>query len=330
MVLETVEDPKPGPWDIILKVKGCGICNTDIKILRGRIPAPYVTLPHILGHEIAGEIVALGSEVKGCAIGQNGAAYHYVTCGCCEMCLKGNENVCLSVKRLGFELPGGMAEFVKIPYRNFCPYSPHLQDGPMSILADAVATPYHSLKTLANVQVGQDILIVGIGGLGIHAVQLSVLMGARVIAADRKREVLELAGQYGAEFLVNTSLHNLRDEVSDITKGRGVDAVIELVGSPQTLAMSLPCLKKKGRLIMIGYDPSHPFPLNLLDMHYNEWTVQGSKGASRQDILEVIDLIERGKIKPLISREVHWTRANEMLRDLEEAKVAGRVVLKFD
>ena len=205
MVIEDVPDPVPGPLDVILRVRACGVCGTDLKIVSGKIPPPIVTLPHTPGHEIAGEVVAVGSTVRDLSPGQKGIVYFYLGCKDCEMCRTGRENVCFSVKRLGFELPGGFAEFVRLPAYNFCTFKEDLSSSEMAILPDAVATSYHALKTLADVRAGQDVLIMGVGGLGIHAVQIAKLMGAKVTAADRREGPLKLARGYGADATADVS-----------------------------------------------------------------------------------------------------------------------------
>ena len=329
MSLESVGDPVPGPLEIILCVKACGVCGTDLKIVSGRIPPPIVTLPHTLGHEIAGEVVAIGPAVKNVSVGQKGIAYFYIGCKDCEMCRTGRENVCFSIRRLGFELPGGFAEFVKMPSYNFCPLSGRLSINEMAVLPDAVVTSYHALKTMAEVKAGQDVLIMGTGGLGIHAVQIAKLMGARVIAVARREGPFKLASEFGADFVVDSSSENSSKKVLEITKGQGVDVVIENVGSSQSMRWSLPCLKRRGRLVLVGYDPSDPYPLNAMEMHYNEWVICGSRVATKQELLEVIQLAERGEIKPIVSRLFDWTQANEALREIQKRTGMGRTVLTF-
>jgi len=329
MSLEKLADPVPGPSDIILRVKACGVCGTDLKIVSGRIPTPIVTLPHTPGHEIAGEVVAVGSGVTDVKIGQRGVAYFYIGCKECEMCRTGRENVCFSIRRLGFELPGGFAEFVKMPAYNFCPFDQDIPFHQMAVLPDAVATSYHALKTMADVKVGQDVLVMGVGGLGIHAVQIAELMGARVFAVDRRSEPLRLASELGADFMIDSSDPESQKKVLSVTKGKGVDVIIENVGSIQSFQWCLPSLKRGGRLILVGYDPSVPLAINGMEMHYNEWTISGSRTSTKQDVLEVIDLVQRAKIKPIIYRQLDWERANEAIDELKSRKGIGRTVLTF-
>ncbi|MBM4324627.1 MAG: zinc-binding dehydrogenase [Deltaproteobacteria bacterium] len=329
MSLEEREDPVPGPSEIVLRVKACGVCGTDLKIVSGKIPPPIVTLPHTPGHEIAGEVVAVGSSVKNISIGQKGIVYFYVSCKDCEMCRTGRENVCFSIRRLGFELPGGFAEYVKMPVYNFCPVPEDLSLHEWAILPDALATSYHALKTMAEVKAGQDVLILGVGGLGIHAIQIAKLVGARVFAVARREEPLQLANEQGADFVINSSQEGSSKKVMELTQGRGVDVVIENVGSAQSMSWSLSCLKRRGRLVIVGYDPLNPYPLNPMEMHYNEWILCGSRVSTKQELLEVIDLVQRRRIKPVITKQMPWLEANKAIEELKGKKEIGRTVLTF-
>ena len=194
----------------------------------------------------------------------------------------------------------------------------------MSILTDAVATSYHAIVTLAEVRLGQTVLIVGAGGLGIHGVQIAKLCGARVIVADRKEKALRLAEGFGADLLIQGGPV---EAIREITRGKGVDAVIECVGSKDTLSWSLPSLKKGGKLIIVGYVPGQPFPLDTMAMHYNEWDIKGSRLCTKTELLQVIRLVEQGKIKPVVSKTFPMEKANEALKDLPSEGTTGRLVL---
>lgn len=321
-----VETPQIGDNEILLQVKACGLCQTDLKIYKGEIPPPIVTLPHTPGHEVAGQVAAVGKNVHTVRNGDRGVLYIYLACHTCESCLGGRENLCPNLKRVGFELPGGYAEYLKVPASLFCPFEPHLPFEKMAVLTDAVATSYHAITALADAKLGQTVLIVGVGGLGIHGVQIAKLCGARVLAADKKEKALSLAKQFGADFLVNTE-HNPGDAVKDITRGKGVDAVIECVGAKDTLSWSLPSLKKGGKLVIVGYTPAQPFPLDTMAMHYNEWEVKGSRLCTKGELLQVIRLVEEGRIEPVISRTYPMEKANEALMELQAEGTIGRLVL---
>ncbi|MBN1102281.1 MAG: alcohol dehydrogenase catalytic domain-containing protein [Deltaproteobacteria bacterium] len=321
-----VETPSIGEDEILLQVKACGLCYTDLKIYRGEIPPPIVTLPHTPGHEVAGVVVEVGDRVQGIRKGDAGVLYIYVTCRNCEPCLTGYENLCPNLKRVGFELPGGFAQYVKVPAYAFCPFDPCRSFEEMSILTDAVATSYHAIVGLAGVRPGQTVLIVGAGGLGIHGVQIAKLCGAKVIVADRKEKALSLAQEHGADFLIGPD-RTPSEAIRDITRGKGVDAVLEFVGSKETLAWSLPSLRKGGKLIIVGYAPGQPFPLDTMAMHYNEWDIKGSRLCTKTELLRVIGLVEEGKIQPVVSKTFPMEKANDALMELPNEETAGRIVL---
>ena len=328
MELTEVETPPILEDQILLKVKACGICQTDLKIFRGEIPPPIVTLPHIPGHEVAGEVVDVGEKVTGIQEGDIGVLYIYVACHRCEWCLNGQENLCPDLKRIGFELPGGYAQYVCVSSYAFCPFDPKSPFEEMAILTDAVATSYRAINVLGNVKPGQNVLIVGAGGLGIHGVQIAKLCGARVLVAERKEKALQLAEQFGADFLIRADERPL-EAIRDITKGKGVDTVIEFVGSKETLNWSLSSLKKGGKLIIVGYAPGQPFPLDTMAMHYNEWELKGARLCTKAELLQVIRLVEEKKIKPFVSKTFPFEKANEALKVLQQETTVGRLVLTF-
>ncbi len=319
--------PEPGPGEVLLRVTHCGICGTDLKIVTGQLPE-VITLPHVPGHEIAGEVASVGPGVTGLEPGQRGVVYPYLSCGDCELCRGGRENICFRVRRLGFELPGGFARYVKLPAYNFCRTGGAVPPGEMSVLADAAATPYHALKTVGRLAPGQRLLIVGAGGLGLFAVQVARLMGARVAAADLRPGALQAAQSFGAELLVDPGHSDPRRAVLDWTRGRGVDLVLEGVGVEATFRWSIACLKRGGRLVIMGYDPVNPLPLGAKEMHYNEWTVAGTRLAPKQELVEVIELVEQGALRSVATRRRRLREANEALRELADGDRVGRIVLE--
>lgn len=328
--LESVETPKPGPDEIVIRVQACGVCGTDLKIISGSLPPEVISLPHTPGHEIAGEVVEVGSAVKNISIGDRGVAYIYIVCRDCEMCRTGNENVCFNVQRLGFELPGGFAEYVKMPAYNFCPIDSSQPIENMVVLTDAALTAYHAVQNLAQVKSGETVLIVGSGGLGSHAVQFCKLAGARTIVADRRDSALEMARRFGADETINSERCAPLEAIHDLTGGKGVEVVIEIVGSEATLQWSIRALKRRGRLALTGYDPLRPAQLPTLEMHYNEWFILGTRHGLKQELLEIISMAEQKRISPVVSATFPWKQANDVLEKLKQQTEVGRMVLTFD
>ena len=325
--VEEVRNPSLGPGEVLVRVQYCGICGTDLKIVEGKLP-DIVKLPHIPGHEIAGTLVEIGQDVKNLRIGDWGIVYPYVACKDCELCRTGRENICFSIKRFGFELNGGFAEYVSVPAYNFCKVEGSMEIlKSLAVLTDAGATPYHGLKTVANLTLGQRVLIVGAGGLGLHGVQVARLLGAPVSVVDIREENRSLAVKFGAELALSTTDEAARKKILSWTEGKGVDVVLEGVGSPLTFEWALSCLKRGGTLVIMGYDPSTPLSLNGKEMHYNEWKVSGTRLATKQELLELIDLAIGGRLKPVVTMELPLEEVNRGLEILKQGNTPGRIVL---
>lgn len=322
-----IAEPELGPLDAVVRVRACGICRTDVKLRDGEILPTIIKLPHVMGHEAAGEVVAVGEQVTCVKPGDRVVVYLYVTCGNCEHCRSGRENLCPQLGRVGFELQGAFAEFIVVPAKQLLKIGDAVSFEKAAVLTDAVVVPYHAIRNQAKVAVGDTVLIVGIGGLGIHAVQIARLAGARVIAADISEERLALARELGAHHTVNSIGGDPLEEVRQITGGMGVDAVIENVGAPETLTWSLPATKKGGKLIIVGYSPGRPFPLDTMAMHYNEWEIIGSRLATKQSLADVAELLNRGEIRPWVTKTFALEQADEALDQLAQGTTIGRSVL---
>lgn len=328
LIFKEVPVPKLKAGEALIKVLNCGVCGTDIKIFRGLMPPSIITLPHIMGHEVVGEVVSVAPDVKDVKIGERVVVYFYLSCGKCRLCQSGRENICMNVKRCGFEMNGGYAQFQKIPAKNVCP----IQDIPSeqaAILPDAIATSYHAIKTQGQVRIGDRVLIVGCGGLGIHAVQIARLCGAEVAVVNIIQRQLDRAGEFGKDIhLINSQKTDPVEYIRDWTKGEGVEVVIETVGLPETLSWSFPSLKRGGRLVIVGYKPGHPFSLDIMSMHLNEWEIVGTRLSTKQELTEVIRLVQEHEITPIADRVFPLEKANEALKAVEEGNVVGRIVLE--
>lgn len=326
--LVEMDVPAVGAEEALVRVRACGVCRTDVKIRDGEIPPPIVTLPHVPGHEAAGEVVAVGEAVTRVSPGDRVVVYMYVSCGRCRACGTGRENLCPTLTRVGFELRGAFAEYLVVPAKQLLPLPDDLPFEQAGVLTDAVVVPYHALKRQARVGVGDTVLIVGVGGIGIHAVQIAKAAGLRVVAADLSEERLALARELGAdEVLDPRAFADPAAAVRALSGGEGVDAVLENVGAPETLSWSLPAMRKGGRLVVVGYAPGRPFPVDSMAMHYNEWEIIGSRLAVKQELAEVVELVSRGLVKPWVTRTFPLEAANEALDELARDAIVGRASL---
>jgi propanol-preferring alcohol dehydrogenase len=327
MTWREAPDPKLGPREVLVGVKANGLCATDLKIVDGLVPT--VTLPHILGHEAAGEVVEVGEEVDGLEPGAHVAVFPALGCGACDSCRTDSENLCQRAPRTGFELDGGFTQYIRVRDRNAIRIDRAVPLEEAAILPDAVATVYHALVRRARVQVGETVVIIGIGGLGIHAVQMACITGARVIAADIAPEKLQAAEKFGAE-VINSDKEELPARVKALTGGLGADVVAECVGGhavSNVLKEGIACLKPGGRLVVVGYMYQQPLSVDTAELIYGQWSILGTRASSLQDLVAVVRLVESGRLKPVVSKRFPLERANEALEVLRESPPLGRIVL---
>ena len=319
--------PSAGPDCVVVRLRCCGVCGTDLKILRGELPSSVIHLPHIPGHECAGEVVELGTSVTDFKSGDPVILYFYRPCRQCRFCHQGRENICPSVKRFGFELPGGFAQYLSVPAGQLCGV-PGLSYREAAILPDAVATAYHAVKTRGRVQAAERVLIVGGGGIGVHAGQIARILGAKVVVAERQPWKLQRLEQLFAGVKAFNPLEQDPDKLlGDWTNGHGVDVVIETVGRPDTLRWSSASLGPGGRLVLVGYQPELAVELDALQMHYRELDVLGTRVSTRQELEEVIRWVQRGQLRPVVDRSYPLEQANEALQAVADGTVFGRAVL---
>jgi len=315
--------PVPGPGEVLIRVRASGLCGTDLHLLSGRMPLGE--LPRILGHETAGEVAALGESAAGVAVGDRVTVAVDVVCGRCRHCLAGNTQRCTSLRRIGFERDGGHAEYVAIPAANAIPLPAGLADEAAAILPDAVACMYHSLICQGKVGVGQTVLILGVGGLGIHGVQIARLAGAEVLATSRRPERLRIAEQYGA-IAVNPQTQPLAGAIRDWTRGEGVDVVVDNIGTRASVRDGLALLRPGGKLLVLAY-LDETFEIPSIPLFKAEREIIGCRGSSRQDLVEVVRLAGAGKLTPVVGARYPLEQIGAAVARLEAGDLVGRIVL---
>ncbi len=327
--LVEVPVPKPKRGEILLKVKAAGICSSDLHYQDGR--SKVTKLPITLGHEVSGEVVECGEDVKGINVGDRACLFYLVTCGECMHCCTGNDNYCEEAKMLGKNIDGGFAEYLAIPARNAFPFPGSIPFSQAALFTDAVATPFHALNR-ARVKTGDSVLIIGIGGLGLHAVQIAKIMGAgQVIAMDLDQEKLDLALKVGATAVVNPGEENAVEKVVSLTGG-GAYVAAELIGLPVTIRQAIDCTAVGGRTVIVGICPEEVGISPYHDLLLAERTLLGSADQSRVDFPVIIELAARNRLDMSysVTRELPLEEVNrglEMLRKKEENIV--RLVVTF-
>jgi propanol-preferring alcohol dehydrogenase len=315
--------PLPGPGEVLVHVRASGLCSTDLHLLSGR--QPLGTLPRIIGHELAGEVAALGDGVTQWREGDRVTATIDVTCGRCRHCLTGETQRCLAMRRIGFERDGGHADYVAVPAANLVTVPLEISDAAAAILPDAVACMYHSLIHQGKVGIGQRVLILGVGGLGIHGVQIARSAGAEVLATSRRWERLALAEEYGA-LVVNTKDQSLETTVATFTHGEGVDVVVDNIGTRDSVRQGLSVLRPGGKLLLVGYlDETLEIP--SMRFFKQEQEIIGCRGSTKQDLVEVVRLVQSGRITPVIGAHYKLEQIDEAAACLEAGDLVGRIVL---
>jgi propanol-preferring alcohol dehydrogenase len=326
---ELTELPRPIPEgdELLLRVRAAGVCHTDMKIRDGLVPD--VPLPLTLGHEIAGEVDSVGPDVQRFTVGARGIPYGYLTCGACRFCIAGRTSLCEGLTlRYGFGPVGGYSEYVLVPERFFVPVPDTVAMDEAAVASCSVVTAYHALAKRAQLDIGESVVIVGAGGgVGLHAVQLANRMGGHVIAVDVDPGREAIALEQGADAFVMSDEEGFADAILDLTDGQGAHVVFDAVASHHTMTESIKSLGSGGRLVLVGYRPSEPFTAATADIVFREIEIYGSHWATMTDLLEVVDMIDRGLIDPIIIREFPLDQAPQALELLAVGGGPGRSVL---
>lgn len=325
--IEEVDIPQPGYGEILVKVRASGLCATDLHIIDGVFSTVKIGL--VPGHEMAGEVYQLGEGVKGWDIGQHVIAAIDVTCGSCRACLRGNTNRCKEMKRIGFEINGAHEEYAIIPQGNLIKISDDIPFEQAAIVPDAVACMYHAIKNIGKVTAGDKVLFLGVGGLGLQGIQIAKAFGAQVYATSRQDKKLELAKQFGADVVINTSRQNLLEEVLTVTNEEQCDVVFDNIGIKNSINESLKLVRPGGKVVAVGYIVPE-FTANYQEMVVKEKEILGIRGSTKQDIVESMQMIEKGIIVPYIYKTYHLEEINEALRSLRNGETLGRTVIVFD
>lgn len=318
--------PRPGPGEVLVRVRASGLCSTDLHLLSGR--QPLGKLPRIVGHELAGDVVELGAGVTGWRTGDRVTAAIDVTCGRCRHCLAGDTQLCRAMTRIGFERDGGHADYVAVPAANLVALDPEISYEAGAILPDAVACMYHSLIHQGAVGIGQRVLILGVGGLGIHGVQIARSAGAEVLATSRQPQRIALAERYGA-IGIDPARKSLEAAVAEFTNGEGVDVVVDNVGNRASVLQGLKLLRPGGKFLVVAY-LDETFEIPSIPLFKAELEIIGCRGSTRQDLIDVVRLVKAGMLTPILGASYALEQIGEAAARLESGDLVGRIWLSRD
>ncbi|WP_411281066.1 zinc-binding dehydrogenase [Gemmatimonas sp.] len=323
--------PECGPGDVLVRVRAAGICHSDVHYRAGR--SRVEPLPLTLGHEVAGEIVAVGQHVLSHNVGDAVCLHYLVTCGQCNDCLAGREQFCATGKMLGHFTDGGWAEYIVVPARNAVPLPHNVPFEQGAVMMCSSATSLHALRK-GRLKGGESVLVVGAGGLGMSAVQLALALGASdVIAVDRDPMKLALVATFGARTIQATALSpdDVVAQVRQMTHGRGVDVALELVGNPDTMRTALQSLAPLGRAVVVGLSDISLLVDTYRDLIGREAELIGSNDHLLSELYELLEMAEKGMLDladvvthtvPLQAREI-----NGVLDALDRHEAPARTVV---
>jgi len=319
--------PEPGPNEILVRIQAAGICRSDVHYRSGL--GTVGPLPHTPGHEIAGIVERIGSEVTGLQRGQRVALHYLVTCGECSMCRSGREQFCLTGRMIGKDIAGGYAEAIVIPARNAVALPDEVSFEHGAVLMCSTATVFHALRK-GRLAPGESVAVVGVGGLGLSAVQLALAFGAaEVFAIDIDEGKLETAAGYGA-IPIHAATGNAVEEVTRRTGG-GVHLALELIGLPETMRQSVEMLGVQGRAVMVGL-ASDPFILDTYrQLLAKEADIIGCSDHLLLELPIVIELTRQGRLdlSSVVTRRIPLEAAavNGALDELESFSGIVRTVI---
>jgi D-arabinose 1-dehydrogenase-like Zn-dependent alcohol dehydrogenase len=302
LVLEDVPVPAPGPGEVLVRVRACGICLSDVHLLDGSLPTslPVVTP----GHEAAGVVERVGAGVPRWAPGARVVLSAGKPCGACAPCARGRgERSCLRAQIMGFDYDGAWAEYVVVPYGNLTPVPDGIPLEQAAILADAVSTPYAGLVDRGGLRAGESVGLWGIGGLGVHAVQIARMVGAApIVAVDTLPAARARALAFGADVALDPAAGDVRRAVLAATDGVGLDLAVDLVGANAVLAQAARCLARHGRVVMIGLsqDPIQLGPGVIFGVQSH--ALLGHIGYRKEHLDALVALVTSGRLD--VSRSV--------------------------
>jgi NADPH:quinone reductase-like Zn-dependent oxidoreductase len=321
---EDIPDPKPREDQVLVRIKACALNHVDLWIRKG---LPGVTLPHILGADIAGEIVESGEYVTGLKPGQRVLLAPMHFCNHCAKCVAGLQNLCPEFTVLGNRVDGGDCELIAAPVVSVIPIPDSLEFNQAASLPLVFTTAWHMLVGRAGIRPGQTVLVLGASsGVGIAAIQIAKLFHARVITTAGDETKLEKARALGADHGIHHYQQRISQEVRKLTNKEGVDIVIEHVGSA-TWDESLKCLKPAGTLVTCGATTGFTANIDLRFLFSRQLSLLGSYMGTMSELLEVLGHAFAGRLKPVVDRVFPLQEISAAHDYMEKSRMFGKVVL---
>ena len=324
-----VPEPEVRFGEVLINVKACALNHLDLWV-RGGLPGVPILLPHIPGSDVAGVVEQTGPGVTKVKAGDKVVLAPGVTCGKCAACLAGQDNKCPAFTNLGYLIDGGCAQFVRCPEVNCFPYPEGLSFVKAAAVPLVFQTAWHMLVTRAELQPGEEVLVLGAGsGVGSAAIQIGKFFGCRVIATAGNEAKLRKARELGADESINHKTMKIKDEVRRLTGKRGVDVVFEHVGTA-TWEDSVASLAKGGRLVTCGATTGYDAKIDLRFLFSRQLSILGSYMGTKSEFATVLKLVAAGRLKPVVDRTFPLGECRLAHEYLAASEQFGKVVLEVD
>jgi NADPH:quinone reductase-like Zn-dependent oxidoreductase len=324
LTYEDIPDAQPRKDQVLVRVRACSLNHLDIWVRKG---LPGVKLPHILGSDVAGEVVEVGEYVSGFKAGQRVllSPMHY--CGHCEKCVAGVQNQCRAFTVLGNAVDGGNCELIAAPAANVISIPDSLDFNQAASVPLVFVTAWHMLVALAGVRPGQTVLVLGASsGVGIAAIQIAKLFHCRVITTAGDETKLAKGRELGADYGINHYQQKISDEVRKITNKEGVDIVVEHVGAA-TWDESVKSLKTGGTLVTCGATTGPNVAIDLRHLFARQLNLRGSYMGTMGDLHEVLRHVFAGRLKPVVDRVFPLSELRAAHEYLENSQMFGKIVV---
>jgi NAD+-dependent secondary alcohol dehydrogenase Adh1 len=330
LAVEQIAEPAiTGPHDVIVRVGGAGLCRTDLHIQEGQwAEKSGVELPYVLGHENAGWVQEIGSDVSNVEVGDTVIVHPLITCGLCRACRAGDDVHCINNLFPGISVDGGFAQLLKTSARSVVKLDPVLHPKDIAALADAGLTAYHAVKkAVSTLYPGTRAVVIGAGGLGHIGIQcLKAMTPAEIIVIDPSEEARALAGEIGADTTVAADGKQV-DTILEMTDGVGADAIIDFVGEKGATTDGVAMLRDAGNYYVIGYGENINVP--TIDIISREINFIGNLVGSYNDLAELMTLTAQGKVT-LHTSTYPLDAVNDAMADLDQGRLQGRGILVAD
>ena len=326
MKVEEIPDPKPSPRDVVLRVRGAGICHTDLHLQDGLIP---LNMPIVLGHEIAGEVIGTGSEVTGIKKNDHAVVHFWNPCGHCRACLQGKAMQCEFLwtrPASGVMIDGGYEERCLVDAERIVSLPKELPFDFSATLGCAGITAHHAVNIAGDARASDSVAIFGLGGVGLYGVQFARISGAHTIGISRHPGKLKKAEQLGADSVVDASKGKVDEQVKKATNGRGADLIVDFLGSPESLKASIASLAIGGRYVLVGITPAE-LGFNPTDIIFRELSISGSLVGNKNEQADVVEMAKSGRVKSVVTKTLDLDHINAGLDALRGGEIVGRSVV---